>query len=57
MKTPEKLAREHWAWSGALLGLCGISDEEMQREEYLYRTAFIHGYKHRKDEEDKNESQ
>jgi hypothetical protein len=36
--TAEKLADEHWEWIKVLL-------------EYLYKTAFQHGYKHAKEEE------
>ena len=33
MKTPEELAEEHWEWLQRLL-------------ERVYKDAFIHGYKH-----------
>ena len=33
MKTAEELADEHWEWLEELL-------------EYLYKSAFIHGFKH-----------
>ena len=43
---PEELAEEHWDWVEPLLELCFLDAKEIQRLEYLYRTAFEHGYKH-----------
>lgn len=45
MKTPEQLAEEHWEWVKGLIksSSCDYTDETL---EYIYTTAFIHGYKH-----------
>lgn len=49
MKTPEEIATEHWEWIEGLFeslpddAVFGISTTE-----YLYKTAFIHGFKHGK---------
>jgi hypothetical protein len=50
MKTEEqiiKMAHEHWNW---IEGLWDSLPEEavfgLATTEYLYKTAFIHGYKH-----------
>ena len=45
MKSPEKLADEHWEWIAGLAAVYG-THEDMEAREYLYKTAFIHGYKH-----------
>ena len=45
MKSPEKLANEHWEWIAGLAAVYGMH-EDMETREYLYKTAFIHGYKH-----------
>lgn len=58
----EKLAQEHWDWVEGLLesqcrdGEWGLIDYSVRPKisnpsikpivEYLYKTAFIHGYKH-----------
>ena len=49
-ESTEKLANEHWQWVEDLFNslpdgsaVCGIATIE-----YLYKTAFIHGYKHGK---------
>jgi len=44
--TPERLAEDHWEWTEGLLNtLPGV---ELNRDtlEYIYTTAFVHGYKH-----------
>jgi len=48
MKTPKDLANEHWKWVEGLLDLLKYEDIDfdMLTNEYLYTTAFIHGYKH-----------
>ena len=48
MKTPEELADEHWEWIEGLLGSLpyDLLDVGVITLEYLYKTAFIHGYKH-----------
>lgn len=47
-ESPERLAEDHWEWieglweslpAGAVFG-------GLVTTEYLYKTAFIHGYKH-----------
>ena len=43
-KTPEQLADEHWS------RLEGIMLEEMRMRMRLFRDAFIHGYKHGKED-------
>ncbi len=45
-----RLAQEHWEWLKPLLELCGLSEEEIKRHQYLYTTALIHGYKHGKED-------
>ncbi len=42
VKDPEKLAEEHWKWLEGMLG-------------YLYKTAFIHGYIHALEAENKQD--
>ena len=42
-KTPEQLANEHWA------ELEGILLESMRMQMRLFKDAFIHGFKHGKD--------
>ena len=41
-----KLVEEHWKYIDALLQVYGI--KTTGTEEYHYKTAFIHGYKHGK---------
>ena len=47
-KLPKELAHEHWAYISELLDK--FCDEEMikykDEYEFMYKTAFIHGYKH-----------
>ena len=43
-KTPEQLANEHWDW------LEGILLESMRMHMRLFKDAFIHGYKHGKED-------
>jgi len=40
MSRGRELADEHWEWLGKLL-------------EYTYKTAFVHGYKHGKEDAEK----
>jgi len=46
--TPESLAQEHWEYVKGLIDHIGtaIQESQMQTFEFLYKTAFIHGYKH-----------
>jgi len=47
MDNIEKLANKHWNWIEGLLD--SLPDGEVfgiETTEYLYKTAFIHGYKH-----------
>lgn len=51
-KLPEHLADEHWQWlSGFIRSAFGDDIEELPIDavEYLYKTAFVHGYKHAKE--------
>ena len=45
MKTPEELADEHWEWLNGLLESMG-NFRELRALQYVYKTSFIHGYKH-----------
>ncbi len=42
MTNAEKLAREHWSYTGKLIKLA------LKLAKFLYVRAFIHGYKHGK---------
>lgn len=47
IKDVEKIAAEHWKWIEGFLET--FPDEQMYgmaMTEYLYKTAFVHGYKH-----------
>lgn len=47
MKTPEDLANEHWDWvEGFWESLPDENKKYLVTIEYLYKTAFIHGFKH-----------
>ena len=52
MENAEKLAEEHWEWVGRLLAAGGIDTAELIG--FLYREAFIHGYKHARDDDQDN---
>ena len=42
-----KVAHEHWNWIEGLAELfLDVDEKEMKIREYLYKTAFMHGYKH-----------
>ena len=43
LKRAKELANDHWEWLGGLFDRLGIEDSIGK---YLYKTAFIHGYKH-----------
>lgn len=46
-KTPEELASEHWDWlQTVILQQVGFAGK-------MYRDAFVHGYKHGKEDSDK----
>ncbi len=45
-KTPMQLADEHWAYIETIIL------EDLRMKMLLYKTAFIHGYRHGKDGED-----
>lgn len=47
-KSAKELAEGHWAWLEPLLEFPLSKD----KAEYLYITAMIHGYKHRREDED-----
>ena len=44
----ETLADEHWIWIKGLLETVPDSNVCLSTMEYLYKTAFIHGWKHAK---------
>ena len=47
MKTPTELADEHWEWlEGLWESLPDGATFGITTTEYLYKTAFVHGYKH-----------
>ena len=46
MKDAEKLAKEHWEWIHGLLKSINELEFELAMLEYVYTTAFVHGYKH-----------
>jgi hypothetical protein len=51
-KEPD-MADEHWEWLSGLLNAMDVSKSQMiAAVAYLYKTAFIHGYKHGRDEND-----
>lgn len=54
MKTKEELAEDHWDWIAGLVD--SIPGDTLQwgleTIEYLYETAFIHGFKHGQDAKD-----
>jgi len=43
-KTPRQMAEEHWMWLESILL------EEMRMKMRLFKDAFIHGYKHGKED-------
>lgn len=47
-KSPEELADEHWEW---VVGLLDMIKGQVGYDtcEYLYKTAFAHGFKHGKE--------
>ena len=49
-KTPRKLAEEHWTWVEGLLNCRDYDPDLLEEMQYLYITAFTHGYKHAKEE-------
>lgn len=46
MNHPEILANEHWKYVKELLDAHCEDDENIERIGFHYKTAFIHGYKH-----------
>ena len=47
MRDPKILADEHWQWlQGLYDSLPSPVDFNVSAVEYLYKTAFVHGYKH-----------
>ena len=47
METPTELADEYWEWlEGLWESLPDGATFEITTIEYLYKTAFVHGYKH-----------
>lgn len=55
MKNVEKLANDHWDYIQKLLSFTIIQPNTFKSyQEFLYKSAFIHGYKH--GVSDKNEN-
>lgn len=48
----QKLADEHWAYVEDLLIIHGESPESINKYGFHYKSAFIHGYKHAKEDKD-----
>ena len=47
MDDATKIAEKHWKWiEGLWESLPGDSTFGISTTEYLYKTAFVHGYKH-----------
>ena len=46
----EKLVDDHWSYIRDLLKAHGINKELIKMSKFHYKTAFIHGYKHAKEE-------
>ena len=46
ISTEERLSNEHWVYVKALLLTHNCSKENVDKIEFHYKTAFIHGYKH-----------
>ena len=42
----KKLADDHWKWVEGFISTMSDMDWEVSSLEYLYKTAFVHGYKH-----------
>lgn len=47
-KTSPELAQEHWTWIQSLLEIQHQAGLQLQRK--LFVDAFVHGYKHAKEE-------
>jgi len=45
---PKRLAEDHWEWAEGLLNSIPEINVDIEAFEYIYITAFIHGYKHGK---------
>jgi len=50
--TPERLAEDHWDWMAGLLRTLPGVELNVDTLEYIYVTAFIHGYKHGEESKD-----
>ena len=46
----EQLAENHWKWLSQLFYMAGIKELPMSAVAYLYKTAFVHGWKHAKED-------
>ena len=44
--TPERLAEDHWEWINGVLNTLPVIPFNQETLEYVYTTAFVHGYKH-----------
>jgi len=45
---PKRIAEDHWEWAEGLLNSMPELKIDIEALEYVYTTAFIHGYKHGK---------
>lgn len=48
--TPTQLAHDHWAYTKGIIEACGITGLALRLAEYLYVQAFVHGFKHAKED-------
>jgi hypothetical protein len=54
-KEVKTLADDHWKWLGGLLACLKDQNFTSITVEYLYKTAFIHGWKHCKQHMEKKQ--
>ena len=50
MKDPKAVAAEHWGYIRTLLEIHNTNTYTIEKVGFHYRTAFIHGWKHGKEE-------
>ena len=50
MEKAKQLSREHWTYIKQLLLTHGVPIEQVNVIGFHYKTAFIHGYKHGKED-------
>jgi len=46
----KKLSQDHWEWAKKLLLTYGVTEQDLKKAEYIYVSAFEHGYKHGKED-------